>query len=200
MTQRDDEQTVAVFDFDGTLTKRNTTLAFVRFVAPTRYYMLMPALMPFLLLYAANLFSVDALNQLICTLFFRNKSKETISRAGEAFARTELLSYLNPQGMNKLREHKDLGHYCILATASYHVYAGPWACQQGFDQVISTDFAVDEQGCFTGFLSGKSCYGPEKATRLQPFLRKNGSVYVYGDSRGDKEMLELATHPFYRSF
>ena len=45
---------------------------------------------------------------------------------------------------------------------------------------------------------GKNCWGTEKVRRLQELVgSKEGYVlYAYGDTRGDRELLEYADHPF----
>ena len=59
---------------------------------------------------------------------------------------------------------------------------------------IGTKVEVDLDGKLTGRFLTKNCYGPEKVNRLLEIEpdRKNYFLYAYGDSRGDKEMLECA--------
>jgi phosphoserine phosphatase len=59
-----------------------------------------------------------------------------------------------------------------------------------------------EDGRITGRLSGRNCYGPEKVERLEEVLGKldNYLVYAYGDSKGDRELLAVADHGFFRHF
>ena len=51
-------------------------------------------------------------------------------------------------------------------------------------------------------IKGKNCNGYEKVVRIKKFLGEidNFSLEVYGDSLGDKELLDLADIPHYRSF
>jgi phosphatidylglycerophosphatase C len=191
---------VAIFDFDGTVTKKSTTLSFLRFVFPWRFILLMLLLFPVLIFFSCKLITIDSLNIFICWLFFKNKSRNAILSSGDLFAQTQIPPLLKDEAINKLKKHQEEGHYCILATSAYDVYIKSWADFYGFDAVVCTVFEVGKNNQFTGHLSGVSCYGLEKAKKVQPWINKNTEIYVYGDSRGDKEILALADHPFYRCF
>ena len=52
----------------------------------------------------------------------------------------------------------------------------------------------DGNGNLTGRFLSKNCYGPEKVNRLLRVKPERDAyvLYAYGDSRGDKEMIEFA--------
>lgn len=72
-------------------------------------------------------------------------------------------------------------------------------------EVIGTKIEVTD-GRLTGRFLTPNCYGAEKVRRLQeacPRLateRGNYNVVAYGDSRGDREMLEFADEAYYKPF
>ena len=47
-----------------------------------------------------------------------------------------------------------------------------------------------------------NCYGIEKVNRIKEEydLDEFKNIYVYGNSKGDREMLNLGTHKFYKYF
>ena len=59
-----------------------------------------------------------------------------------------------------------------------------------------------QDNIITGNFITKNCYGQEKVNRIKESydLSKYDLIYAYGDSRGDKEMLELANNSFYKPF
>lgn len=54
----------------------------------------------------------------------------------------------------------------------------------------------------SGYFATPNCYGAQKAIRIKARydLAKYDEIYAYGDSKGDREMLALATHAFYKNF
>lgn len=81
-------------------------------------------------------------------------------------------------------------------------YIVPWAESMGFVKILATRMEVDDQGKLTGKFLDKNCNGSEKVQRVKECLGDLGqyNIYVYGDSRGDSDLLKIADHPFYRSF
>jgi len=102
--------------------------------------------------------------------------------------------------MRRLAWHKQQGHRCVVISASLDLYVRPWAIKEGFDDVIATLLDVKGDGCVTGKLSGANCFGIEKVRRLETLLgsREDYSLYAYGDSRGDRELLSFADYAYYR--
>jgi len=191
---------IAIFDFDGTLTKRSTTAAFLRYMFPTRFYLTLPVLLPVFLAFRIGLCSIDNLNRFIVRLYFKGKNPQELKSNAQVFCQRKLPRLLNPEGMKKLRFHQTQGHRCFLATSAYGIYAHLWACQQGFDGVVATELEQDQRGLLTGKLLGTSCYGAEKVRRLALEIEGAEQIYAYGDSEGDRELLDSATHTFYRCF
>ncbi|MBZ0251782.1 MAG: HAD-IB family phosphatase, partial [Candidatus Methylomirabilis sp.] len=81
------------------------------------------------------------------------------------------------------------------------LYLEPWGRKAGFDDVLCSRLAL-EGGAPTGRLEGGNCFGPEKVARLARALGplERYELYAYGDSRGDRELLAAAAHPFYKTF
>jgi len=86
----------------------------------------------------------------------------------------------------------------ILVSATLECYLRPWAERICADHVIGTQLETDGEGCLTGGISGRNCHGPEKARRLREKISTldQREVYAYGNSIGDRELLEIADHAF----
>ena len=67
--------------------------------------------------------------------------------------------------------------------------------------LIATELEF-EDGVFTGRFRGNNCYGKEKAKRVKALynLKVFKTIYAYGDSAGDRELLKLADESFYKPF
>ena len=100
--------------------------------------------------------------------------------------------------LRRLAWHKEQGHRCILISASIDVYLHPWAIDAGFDDVLGTQLEFDDEGVFTGRFAIEPCWGRAKVRRLESHLGalSDYTMYAYGDSRGDVDLLTVADHGF----
>ncbi len=191
---------VALFDFDGTLTRRDTLMPYLRFVVGTPAFLAGVArLAPSLLAYTAGLLRNDRAKEAVLTHFLRGRSIGTLREAGEIFARRTLPRMVRPQALGWLSRHRARGDVCVLVTASLDVYVEPWSKAQGFDAILCSRLET-EGNAVTGRLAGGNCYGEAKVRRIKEWLagRETTEVWAYGDSRGDREMLEFADVAHYR--
>lgn len=192
---------IAAFDFDGTLTYRDTLFSFLIFAKgflKTMFYLFFK--LPLLIGYVFGQASRQSTKENILKAFFYKMPIEEFNALGKAFALGPLNRHLKPEAMRRLKWHLDLGHRCVLISASLTVYLIPWAKAHGFSDVIASEAeAVD--GEVTGRLKGLNCWGPEKTRRLKELLGSSPyEIYAYGNSRGDRELLEMADRPFYKTF
>lgn len=193
---------IAAFDFDGTITYRDTLLAFLIFTfGPIKTYMKLLPEMPWIIGFLLGTIDRQISKEHVLTRFFGGLKKVDLQKSGNTFAHDHLHTHLRPKALQRLHWHKKQGHRCILISASIDLYIEPWAKMMGFDNAISTRLEFDAANNATGRLIGKNCWGPEKLHRLTELVgpRENYILYAYGDSRGDKELLDSADHPYYRT-
>ena len=191
---------IAFFDFDGTLTKRDTLLPFLyRLVGSSQFLYNMSVLTPVLVGYALNRVSNDIAKQAVLQRFLSGKSYDQLLDDGERYARERLPSMLREAVLERLRWHQDNGHVCVVVSASLDIYIEPWAREQGFDAWLTSRLVVDGSGRVTGGLLGSNCYGEEKVRRVIQWLgdAKPDVTFGYGDSKGDMPMLEMVDNGYY---
>lgn len=203
MIRNPSKMIVAAFDFDHTLIDRDSLLPFLFFTTgwPATVYRLIKLIPDFLGFSFLDL-SRQAVKESLITQFFKGQNKSDLQEKGTLYADTVMDRFIKPKALARLKWHQEQGHYCILISASVDLYLTPWAQRHGIDKVISSRLEVDSKDCVTGKLIGKNCWGEEKRARFLKELgpKENYLLYVYGDSRGDKELLELADYPHYRTF
>jgi len=198
----ENRQALAVFDFDGTLTRRDSLLPFLwQVVGPVQFAWNVLVLVPTLLRYATGAMDNGPAKERVLGQFLGGRSVEEIRFIAESFAAETIPSLLDPEAMGRLRWHQEQGHTTVLASASPELYVRPWAEAEGFDEALGTRLETEE-GVFTGHFATPNCHGPEKPRRLEAagFDLGGATVYAYGNSRGDRELLEMADHGFYQSF
>jgi len=201
--KEENQTTVAAFDFDGTLTHHDTLVPFISFLnGPAETMGSIVLALPNLFACLFNNRYRQIAKEAILKTNISGMTDEALRKQGESFALGPLQNKIRPEGLKKLQWHKQQGHRCILISANLDVYLEPWAMNAGFHDLICSKLEVDKNGKFTGKLIGLNCWGPEKSRRLLQLLgpKENYKLYVYGDSRGDRDLLELADYPFYRRF
>lgn len=194
---------IAAFDFDGTITTRESTLAFLFFCAGTSTTIKkLLKLSPSLLGFAFGFLSRQQVKERILTKFFAGLPLAQLNELGEAFAKSQALKKLiRPDIMKEIHNHRKQGHRCVLISASIEPYLKPWGKIAGFDDVLCSKLQVTPEGIVTGKLSGNNCWGEEKVRRLKELLGdndKNSILYAYGDSKGDHDLLAIADYPCYK--
>lgn len=195
------KQIVAAFDFDGTLTRKDALIPFFKFLtSPSRTYLLLGSRLPWFIGFAVGIVSRQQAKEAALDAFIKGMKRDELLEIGTRFAEGRLNDLIIPNALQKLRWHQAQGHRCILISATLDVFLEPWAEKMQFDDLISSQVAFDSKGIATGRLTGLNCWGPEKVRRLLKVVgpKEHFELYAYGDSRGDKELLQLADHSYYR--
>ncbi|MDR0825300.1 MAG: HAD-IB family hydrolase [Prevotella sp.] len=192
---------IAVFDFDGTITSKDTLFDFIRFYHGTpRLIAGIGILSPILVLFKLGFITNSKAKQILFSYFFGGKKESDFNAVCERYA-SRINEITVPEAIAKIRRHQQDGHAVIIASASVYNWIAPWAKSMNINAVIATRIEVKD-GIITGKFHGANCHGQEKVERLMELYpdRDNYQLYAYGDSNGDKQLLEIADYPFYRRF
>jgi phosphatidylglycerophosphatase C len=184
-------RTVAAFDFDGTLTRRDTLLPFLASVSGwPRVAVALPALAP-------HVRNRDAAKQALLRGVLAGRGHDEVRQAGERFGERLARDAITPEMRDRLAWHEREGHEIVIVSATLDVYLDAAARALAIDNVLCTRLDIADDGRCTGRLDGANCRGSEKAERLRRFLGPDDDtvVWAYGNSAGDREMLALAQHP-----
>ncbi len=192
---------VAAFDFDGTITTRDSLLPFLIYSSGIfRSLWNFILCTPFLIGFFMGILPRGKAKEQFIRKFFRSLPLSSLHRTGESFAKGYLPKLVKQEALSRIKWHLKQGHQCILISASLDVYLTPWAKEVGFHHVICSQLETDQEGKITGNLEKGNCWGIEKVTRLAELIGPldKHCIYAYGDSRGDKELLDAATYPFFK--
>jgi phosphatidylglycerophosphatase C len=197
--------TVAAFDFDGTLTNGGSVFPFLVDLCG-----LLPVLRATASLSPALIRSAivggpasDTAKEKLFVRLFGGMPEEKLQRKAEAFAHKHLSKHLRDDTRRRLEWHQRQGHYTVIVSASPECYVIPSGHELGVDGVVATRLAVGGGGLLTGGYEGKNCRGAEKYARLTDHLRASGlfdtgtnevELWAYGNSRGDLRLLGAADH------
>lgn len=189
---------VAVFDFDGTITTKDTLLEFIKYSCGLyKFYIGILVFSPILFLMKLNIYPNYKAKQKFFSWFFKGKEYTEFVNLGKSFSSVinKLYRESTIKCLNTLRAE---GADIYVISASIEEWVSPYCSQLGVKKVICTKVDVKD-GKLTGRFSTKNCYGKEKVNRLLEIEpnRSEYYLYAYGDSRGDKEMLEYADESVY---
>jgi HAD superfamily hydrolase (TIGR01490 family) len=190
---------LALFDFDGTLTTRETFGDFTRLaVTPRRRALGAPLFAPMLAGYKLGLVSGTRIRASVVAFGLRGALVEHVRAAGERFATEVLPGLLRPEAMQRVTWHQSRGDRVVLVSGGLDAYLAPWCRQHGMELVCSR--LETRYGHFTGRYQGAQCVGEEKARRVRAHLDLAAYplCHAYGDTHEDEAMLALAHQRFYR--
>lgn len=190
---------IAVFDLDGTLTTKDTLLEFIKFACGVpRFYWGFLLFCPILILMKLHLFPNWKAKQMIFSHFFKGWEYNDFKAKGQLFA-NEIEKMENRKMLEKLNDHLNHSDVVYVISASIFEWVQPWCEKIGVSRVLATQIEVDANGIISGRFATKNCYGKEKVRRLLEVEPERHSyvLYAYGDSRGDKEMIEFSDHGIY---
>lgn len=192
---------IAFFDFDGTITRKDSMLELARFYKGTAGYLAgMARLSPSLVLLKLGLLDASTAKEKLLTHFFGGMHRMSFEALCIKFCEQKLPGILRPAAIQKIQEHTGSGHEVVLVSASAEKWLQPF-CRQFNITCIGTLLEIEDE-CITGKLKGANCNGPEKANRIKErySLAAFEKIYAYGDSSGDLDMLQLAHEKHYRAF
>lgn len=211
------KEKIFCFDFDGTLTKKDTLLEFLRFTWGTpRFLMGFLLYSPLLVLMKLQLFPNWRVKQIIFKHFFRGMDIEDFDECCINFAAKNLY-LLRFDGIRKIQEAQRQHERVFVVSASIDNWVRPFFAFQMLAnvEVLGTQIEVID-GMVTGRFKTANCYGAEKVRRIiealaqtsnnkekasiSYFDRTKYEIEAFGDSRGDKEMLAFADKGHYKPF
>ena len=192
---------IHAFDFDGTLTRRDTLIEFIRFAKGDKAFLLcFLRYSPLLVLMKLGLYPNWKAKQRVFSHCFRGMAVDTFNSLCSRFA-CDRARLMRPKGMKKLREVLAEGGKVVVVSASVNNWVEPFFAGIGGVYVVGT-MVEEREGVLTGRFLTKNCYGEEKVTRLLQLFPERTQYWLtaYGDSRGDFELLDFANESYYRPF
>jgi glycosyltransferase 2 family protein len=196
------DQRVAVFDVDGTLLRGDCLwLAARRSKGFAGQLLAALACLPLLIGWQLRLVSTGRFKQQTIAAFGVCEAVNRAEAAGRAdWLLSELRADLRPEALQRLRWHQQRGDRVLLCSASPRLLLQALADWLGVE-LLCTELE-QAQGQWRPRLSSPNCKGPEKVRRLEQHLGplEGLAIEAYGDSKGDRELLQAAALPHYRSF
>jgi len=192
---------IAFFDFDGTITTRDTLLEIIKYRhGKVKFYLGFLLHSPWLVLMKLGVISNQTAKEKVLKLFFGNMTTEQFGVSCEQFAADMIPRLVRPKALKEINKLKQAGADVVIVSASPENWLQPWCATLNLSLMATRLEVVN--GKITGKIKGHNCHGEEKVKRIKEVydLANYNDVYCYGDTSGDKPMLALANHPFYQPF
>ena len=194
------EQVAAIFDVDGTLVGSNVVSYFawlrMRELPPAAGLAWLAGFLPKIPYYWA----LDKVNRSYFNhAFYKNYRGWKPARARylgrESFSGFTLGRFY-PEALDRLRKHKEAGHRVVLLSGALDFLLEP---MRGMVDDVLCASLEEEDGVYTGELTGAPIAGDARARMLASFARKRNldlsNSYAYADSISDLPMLEAVGNP-----
>ncbi|MDB4923099.1 HAD family hydrolase [Mucilaginibacter sp.] len=192
---------IAFFDFDGTITSKDTLLGMIKHQkGKAAFYSGFLLNAPFLVALKLKLISNQAAKERILTYFFKGMDLKFFQHGCDQFVDDILPSIIRPGALAEIKRIKEAGFEVVVVSASPLNWIKKWSDATGLGLIATKLQVVDEK--VTGYIDGINNNADEKAVRIKAEfnLSEYDEIYCYGDSSGDKAMLALATKAFYKPF
>ncbi len=190
-------QELAIFDFDGTLTRKDTFVEFAKFaIGKKKTFFSLFLFSPLLVAMKLHLIDNSWLKQRLFFFLYHGMPYQQFKEKGIFFAEN-IKSFEKHETLTILNEKQSHNAIIIIISASIYEWVQPWCELHNIDNVICTNVEV-KNDLLTGHFSTPNCYGKEKVVRLTNVLGnlKKYHFRVYGDSRGDRELFAIADQAF----
>ncbi|RLZ12728.1 HAD-IB family phosphatase [Faecalibacter macacae] len=189
-----------LFDFDGTLTNKDSLFDFLKFSFPLEYKKNFILFIPLFIISKLKIIDPGNVKEKFISSFLKGKSYVEINQLAQNYFTENYPSLIHIEADKYIKSVSNYNDKFIVS-ASLDIWLKPFADYYGMG-LISTKAEFDDQGFFTGKFASVNCNNQEKKNRIEKEidLTLYDEVIAFGDTSGDKAMFEIATKSFFKHF
>ncbi len=190
---------LALFDFDGTITKKDSLFDFIYYSSGlVKFVIGLIVLAPVFAGYILKIIPNWKAKENVLSYFFRGWDEKFFSQVAAKYSIERLPALVRKTALDRIEFHKSQGDRLVVVSASADSWLKDWCNSSGLE-LIGTELEVVNNK-LTGKIFGRNCYGREKVKRIKEKYNLDDYkyIYAYGDSSGDIAMLEIADEKYYR--
>lgn len=201
LAENDLPKQIVAFDFDGTLSIRDSFTAFLKWrVGPVQWALGMAKLVPAAVRYV---FDRDrgAIKAASVHVFLKGMTESALATEAESYADEIYTSFMRPDALACWKAWGEKGVHRVIVTASPETTIAPFAKRLGAENLIGTRLAFDSDKRLTGDFASPNCRREEKVRRIRAVYGDDVEVLAaYGDTSGDEQMIAIAKEKGFRVF
>lgn len=189
-----------LFDFDGTLTYKDTMFLYLKFYNSTKFYVQFVKHIPLFILLKLNLADAEKVKKSFISSILKGESRAKIDKKAQSFFEKFERDIFRKNALEFIQNIDRTQTECYIVSASLDIWVKPFAEKLNIKLLATqAEFADD---IFTGNFIGKNCNGPEKVKRIIEAVkgRKFDKTIAFGDTSGDREMLAWADESQFEFF
>ena len=189
-----------LFDFDGTLTYKDTMFLFLKFYNPAKYSFQFLKHVPLFVLLKLKLANAEAVKKSFISSILEGESKYQIEKKAKLFFEENYPSLFRENALDFINNINRENTESYIVSASLDIWVKPFA--EKFNIKLLSTEAEFQNDIFTGKFVGKNCNKEEKVNRIKTELgdKKYDKIIAFGDTSGDKPMFKFANESHYRFF
>jgi len=189
-----------LFDFDGTLTYKDTMFMFLKFYDPAKYSVQFLKHVPLFILLKLKLADAESVKKSLIASILKGKSRHQIEKKAQQFFEENFPSLFRENALDFINNIDRTHAESYIVSASLDIWVKPFADK--FNMKLLSTQAEFKDDIFTGKFVGKNCNKEEKANRVKIEIgdKKFDKIIAFGDTSGDKAMFKFANESHYRFF
>lgn len=189
-----------LFDFDGTLTHRDTMFLFLKFYSPKKFYIQFLKHSPLFVLLKLGLIDAEKVKKSFISSVLKGKRKPLLEKKAQEFFDNYGKEIMRENALEFIGKIDHTQTQSYIVTASLDIWVKPFA--DGLQMRLLATQAEFKDEIFTGNFIGKNCNGDEKKCRIEKEFEGNkfDKTIAFGDTNGDRQMMEWADESHYRFF
>jgi len=160
----------------------------------------MLVLTPVLALVGTKLLANWRAKEIVLGYFFKGENFHQFNDKADYFSKQILPKLIREKAWDEILKHQKENDTIVVVTASAVNWVEPW-CAANNLLCLATKLEI-LNGKITGKISGYNCHGPEKVKRIKELFDLNSysEIIAFGDSAGDREMMQLANRSYFKPF
>ena len=188
------------FDFDGTLTYKDTMFLYLKFYNSRRFNLQFIKHTPLFILLKLKLIDAEKVKKSFISSILKGDSRSKIEKKSAEFFTQYYPVIFRENALDFIRNIDHSQTDCYIVSASLDIWVKPFAEKFGMNLLATQAEFKDD--IFTGEFVGKNCNSGEKVRRIEEAIlgKKYDKSIAFGDTSGDQEMLDWADEGQFKFF
>ncbi len=188
------------FDFDGTLTYKDTMFMFLKFYNSSKFTSQFIKHIPLFILLKLKLSDAEKVKKSFIASILKGERQDRIEQKAQEFFEENYPKIFRQNALDFIENIDSEKTESFIVSASLDIWVKPFANK--LNMALLATQAEFKNGIYTGNFIGKNCNGQEKVNRIVKAIegKKYDKTIAFGDTEGDNLMLSWANQSHFEFF